>query len=105
MGGTRPYTPMRIIFGSVIYSWYTSLNIKFDVNRMLHVLKTPVYRFGLYERYQILCTDIAHFQYQAVMANRSLFAKFEVHSSLRSDAIVTTTDGWTDGQTDIAQMS
>ena len=31
------------------------------------------------------------------MANRSLFVKFEVHSSLRSDAIViTTTDGRTD---------
>ena len=33
---------MRIIFGSVIQSWYNSLNIKFGVNRMFHVLKTPV---------------------------------------------------------------
>ena len=30
------------------------------------------------------------------MANRSLFAKFEVRSSLRSDAIVITTDERTD---------
>ena len=30
------------------------------------------------------------------MANRSLFAKFEVRRSLRSDAIVITTDGRTD---------
>ena len=35
------------------------------------------------------------------MANRSLFAKSEFCSSLRSDAIMITTDG----QTDIAQMS
>ena len=34
------------------------------------------------------------------MANRSLFAKFEVHSSLLSDSIVITTDGRTDGRTD-----
>ena len=63
----------------------TSLNIKFDVNRTFHVLKIPLYRLGLYGRYQILY----------------LFAKFEVCSSLRSDTIVITTDG----QTDIAQMS
>ena len=29
MGGTEPCEPMRIIFGSVISSWHTSLNIKF----------------------------------------------------------------------------
>ena len=29
MGGTGPGRPMRIIFGSVIWSWNTSLNIKF----------------------------------------------------------------------------
>ena len=39
------------------------------------------------------------------MANRSQFAKFEVRSSLRSDASVVFTDGQTDGHTDIAQMS
>ena len=39
------------------------------------------------------------------VANRSLFAKFEVRHSLRSDTIVITTVGRTDGQTDIAQMS
>ena len=33
------------------------------------------------------------------MANRNLFVKFEVHSFLRSDAIVMTTDG-TDGRSD-----
>ena len=91
---SRPCGPMRIIFGIVIWSWYTSLNIKFGVNRTFHVLKTPVYRFGLYGRYQILWTD--HFQYRP-MANRSLFAKFEVRSFLRSDAIVIYTGGRTDG--------
>ena len=33
------------------------------------------------------------------MANRSLFAKFEVRSLLRSNAIVSTTDERTDGHT------
>ena len=45
--------------------------------------------------YQILWTDKAHFQYRS-MINISLFANFEVRSSLRSDAIVITTDGRTD---------
>ena len=60
------------------------------MNRAFHVLKTPAYRFDLYGRYQILWTDIAHFQYRP--ANKIIFAKFEVRSSLRSDAIVITTD-------------
>ena len=34
------------------------------------------------------------------MANRSLFAKFEDRSSLRSDVILITTDGRMDGRTD-----
>ena len=76
MGGTGPFGPMSIIF-------------------------------GLYRRYQILWTDIAHLQYRP--ANRSLFTKFGVRSSLRSDAIVIATcagtDGRTEGETDIAQMS
>ena len=42
MGGTGSCAPMTIIFGSVIQSQYTSLNIKFGVNRTFHVLKTPV---------------------------------------------------------------
>ena len=42
MGGNRHCRPMTIIFGSVIQSQYTSLNIKFGVNRTFHVLKTPV---------------------------------------------------------------
>ena len=37
------------------------------------------------------------------IANISLFAKFGVRSSLRSDAIVITMHGRTDGQTDIGQ--
>ena len=94
MGGTRPCGPMTIIFGSVI----KSLHIKFGANRSFLVPKIPVYQFGLYGRYQILWTDRAHFQR---MGNRSLCANFQVCSSLRSDAIVFTTDG----QTDIAQMS
>ena len=60
IGGTGPCGPMTIIFGSVI----KILHIKFGANRSFHVPKIPVYRFGLYGRYQILWTDIAHFQYQ-----------------------------------------
>ena len=46
MGGTVLCGPMTIIFGSVIWSKYTSLTIKFGVNRAFHVLKTPVYQFS-----------------------------------------------------------
>ena len=61
MGGTGPCGATAIIFGSVIKSRYTSLNIKFGVNRTLHVLKTPVYRFDLYGRYRTLWTDDDNF--------------------------------------------
>ena len=61
MGGTGPCRPMTIIFGSVIWSKYTSPNIKFGVNRTFHVLKTPVYQFDLYGRYKVLCTDDDNF--------------------------------------------
>ena len=61
MEGTGSCEPMRLIFGSVIKSWYTSLNIKFGVNRMFHVLKIAVYRFDIYGRYRALWTDEAHF--------------------------------------------
>ena len=89
---------IKIIFGNLVYSYHTILNIKFGVNRTFHVPKTPIYRFDLYESYQNLWTDIAHFQYLPT-DNRSLFAKFEVHSTLRSDTIVSTTDGQADGGT------
>ena len=62
MGGARSCGPMRIIFGSVIEGWCTSPNIKFDANRTFHVTEIPVYRFGLYGRYQNLWTDKAHFR-------------------------------------------
>ena len=42
MAGTRPCEPITIIFGIVIQSQHTSLNIKFGVKRTFHVLKTPV---------------------------------------------------------------
>ena len=73
VGGTGPCGPMRIIFGGVIYIpvWF--------------IWKVPDPIFN---------TD-------RPMANISLFTKIKLHSSLRSDAIVITTDG----QTDIAQMS
>ena len=44
----------------------------------------------------MLWTDIAHTNTDRHMANRSPFAKFEVHSSLCLDAIVVTADGRTD---------
>ena len=56
-GATGPCGPMTIIFGSVIKSSRTSLNIKFVVNQTFYVLKTAVYRFDLYGRYQTLCPD------------------------------------------------
>ena len=61
MGGTGPCGQMTIIFGRVIYSSYKSLNVKFGVNRMFHVLKTPVYRFDLYGRHRTLRTDVDNF--------------------------------------------
>ena len=61
MGGTGPCGPMTIIFGSVFQSKYTSVNIKFGVNQTFHVLKTPVYWFVLYGRYQTLWTDDDNF--------------------------------------------
>ena len=50
-------------------------------------------------------TDIAHINTDRPMANRILFAKFQVSSSFRSDAIVTIMDERKDGPIDIAQMS
>ena len=61
MVGTGPCGPMKIIFGSVISSWYTSLNIKYGVHRTFHAPKTPVYRFDLYGRYRTLWTDENNF--------------------------------------------
>ena len=66
MGGTGPCLPMKIILGSVIERWYTSLNIKFGVNRTFHVLKTPVYRFDLYGIYRTLWTDDDNFWYRSL---------------------------------------
>ena len=48
MGGTGPYGPMTILFGSVIQSWYISLDIKYGVKRTFHVPKIMVYRFDSY---------------------------------------------------------
>ena len=61
MGDTGPCGPMRIIFGSIIKSWHTSLNIKFGVNRMFRVVRTPVLQYDLYGRYRSLLTDDGNF--------------------------------------------
>ena len=45
------------------------------------------------------------YRYKPFPIPTGLFAKFEVGSFLRSGAIVISTDGRTDGHTDIAQMS
>ena len=88
IGGTGPCGPMTIIFGSVI----KILHIKFGANRSFHVPKIPVYRL-VYMGGTRFCRPIQPiFNTDRPMANRSLFAKFEVHSSLRSDSIVITTD-------------
>ena len=96
MGGTGSCGPMKISFGSVIKSWYSSLNNKFGANRTIDVPKISLYMFVLYGKYQILWTDIAIFKTNRPMANRSLFAKFEIRSYLRSDSIMITTNGRTD---------
>ena len=61
MGGTRPCRPIRIIFGNTIQRQYTSLYIKFGVNRTFHVLKTPVCRIDVYGRYRTLWFDDDNF--------------------------------------------
>ena len=61
MGGTEPCDSFKIIFGNHVYSQHTIVNIKFGVNRMFHVVKTPVYRFDLYGRHRTLCTGDDNF--------------------------------------------
>ena len=70
MGSTGSCDSIKIIFGDHIYRQHTILNIKFGVNRLLHVLKTPVYHFDLYGRYRTLWTVEDHFV---------LFVKFGVN--------------------------
>ena len=107
MGGTGPCELMKIIFGSVIRSWYISIDIKFWVNRKFHVLKTPVYRFCLYGKYQDdYYYDQDDYRYSpfsipsGLWLMKTYFAKFEVCRFLRSGASVITTDGWTDWRID-----
>ena len=40
--------------------------MKFGVKRTFHVLKTPVYRFDLYRRYQTMWTDEDNFLYKPI---------------------------------------
>ena len=61
MEGTGPSDLIKIIFGNHVYSWHAILNIKFGVIRTFHVPITPVCRFDLYGRYQILWTDHDNF--------------------------------------------
>ena len=50
-------------FGNHIYGWYlyTSLIVKFGMNRTFHFLKTPIYRFHLHGRYQTLSSNQDNF--------------------------------------------
>ena len=64
MEGIGPCEPIWIVFRYYIKSHFTSLNINFNVNRTFHVKNSLIYRFDWYGRYQILWTDIAHFQYR-----------------------------------------
>ena len=61
IGGTGPCGPMRIIFDSVIKSWYINQNIKFGVNRTFYVPKNTVCRFDYYWRYRTMWTDEHNF--------------------------------------------
>ena len=61
MGGTGPCDLIKIIFGYHFNNQHIILNIKFGVNRMFHVVKTTVYRFDIYGRYQTLWTDDDNF--------------------------------------------
>ena len=60
------------------------------MNRLFDVSKNPVYRFDLCERYQIVWIDIALWNNvdDVCIDNASLYAKFEVRSSLRVLAIL-----------------
>ena len=56
MEATGPCDSSKIIFGNHVCNYtmqHTIANIKYGVNRMFHVVKTPVYRFDLYGRYRI----------------------------------------------------
>ena len=95
MGGTVACGPMTIIFGSI--------NIKFGVKRTFHVLKTPVYRFDLYGRYQILFTDIADISIPTSV--RVIEAYVQIFQSVALCVRTQSCLPQTDGQTDIAQIS
>ena len=79
MGGTGRCEPMTIVFGGIIWSQYTSLNIKFGVNRTFHVLKTTVYRFDLCGRYRTLWTVGDNFGGIIQSQYTNLNIKFGVH--------------------------
>ena len=61
MGGIGPCDSIKIIFDYNVNSSHIILNIKYYVNRMFHVVKTPVYRFDLYGRYRSMWTDDDHY--------------------------------------------
>ena len=91
----RVQSGLVLIFGNHVNSQHIILNIKFGVNRMFHVVKTPVYRFDLYGRHRILWTDIRHFR----MGNISLCANFlKLFVFGHNRVNHRRTDGRTDGQ-------
>ena len=110
MGGTGPCGPMTIIFGSVIKSQHTSLNVYFSANRTFDVRRTPVYRIDLNGKHRtlwtyndILYTDIAFFQYQPACWQQKLMCKFsslQLFAFGRNRVYHRRTDGRTDGRTD-----
>ena len=85
MGGTGPCGPMTIFFGSV--------NNKFGAN-WLYAQDASIPVWFIWE----IPDPVDRYSPFLIrpMANRSLVAKFEVRSSLRSDGIVITMDGRTD---------
>ena len=87
-----------LLFCSSLY-YSISLNIKFGMHQTFHVPQTPVYQCDLYGRYQILWTDIAHFQYQ--FNNTSLCVKSIAHCVWRYRVYHIRTNG----RTDISQIS
>ena len=87
MGGSGPCGPITIIFGSVIQSWHTRLNINYGVNRKFHVLKNPVYRFDLYWRYEpcgpmtIILGSIIQSQHASLNIKFGVNRTFHVHKT------------------------
>ena len=75
IGDSRFNKPIQELFCNSTKSQFTSLNMKFGVNRIFHVPRTPVYRFDLYGRYQSLLKFQVSKLFNLVRIRRFVFLK------------------------------